>query len=115
MFRITKQEDGYHASKTVEFEFGKLGQDKVDENGNKLTFAVAMNVPNTMAYYEQLLLERTYENTSKEDFKELLNTYFQLRLADLCGVNEQPLKYEDGKVLGLKEGQEYEFVEGKEE
>ena len=110
MIKIEKREDGrYYAMSTVEFDFGKLGQDTYDENGNIKTTSVGMVVPNMLRFYEQLLLEKTPEDCKLEEFKEMLESYVQIRIADMCGLHEQPLKYDNGRVIGLKEGVSYEI------
>ena len=110
MIKIEKREDGrYYATSIVEFDFGKLGQDTYDENGNIKTTSVGMVVPNMLRFYEQLLLEKTPEDCKLEEFKEMLESYVQIRIADMCGLHEQPLKYDNGQVIGLKEGVSYEI------
>jgi len=113
---LVKKENGeLTGTLTVEYNLGKIHQDKnktvVNEDGTKVTSVIsAMHVDSMVSFYEQLVFEKADGGTF-EEYKEALDTLYQLKLNQVIGIKQTPLVIEDGKVVGVAEEVEVEFEE----
>ncbi len=99
---ILKTVDGVEqAQATLTVSFGEVvDESKKDPN----TILVGMGVEGLERYFKQALYERSGK-MKFEQFEEMLDEYFKMRLSREIGVTSVPLKRNrDGVLEGVKDG-----------